>query len=178
MLSEALDDILRVQHLLRELAAGPAEAEYDPAGARRVLEALEQEAHGLKLGTLDLSSVLPVGTSWRTHDEWTVGQVRAVAEQLAARSVWTPENLTARALATNEDEATRVRKTLEKIDQYASRLARLRSAPEPSTAEHLIRYESHLSRQLFQALHELQRLQAARGAEGPNPSAVDLSLGS
>jgi hypothetical protein len=50
----------------------------------------------------------------------------------------------------------------------------LASAPE---TDRIARYEAHLSRQLAQALHELQRLQAARaGTPVPPPVVVDVTV--
>jgi hypothetical protein len=47
--------------------------------------------------------------------------------------------------------------------------------PEDHTLQKITRYEAHLSRQLLQALHELQRLQAARGGQPvPLPAALDV----
>ena len=41
----------------------------------------------------------------------------------------------------------------------------------------LSRYEAHLERSMYRALHELQRLQAARrGADVPPPAAVDVTV--
>jgi hypothetical protein len=41
----------------------------------------------------------------------------------------------------------------------------------------VLRYESHLNRQLFQTLHELERIQANRaGRLAPLPLAVDVGV--
>ena len=56
-------------------------------------------------------------------------------------------------------------------------MRRQRILPERGTLETLSRYEAHLSRQLNQALHELQRLQAARAGEPVSPpAALDVTL--
>jgi hypothetical protein len=51
--------------------------------------------------------------------------------------------------------------------------ARLRGLlPKGRTLEKVMRYEAHLSRQMLQALHALERLQASRaGADVPPPRA-------
>jgi hypothetical protein len=47
--------------------------------------------------------------------------------------------------------------------------------PDANTLQKITRYEAHLSRQLLQALHELQRLQAGRGGQSvPLPAALDV----
>jgi hypothetical protein len=49
--------------------------------------------------------------------------------------------------------------------------------PAGDTLEKVTRYEAHLSRQMLQALHELQRLQAVRAGEPvPAPAALDVTL--
>src|SRR5688572_9638846 len=55
------------------------------------------------------------------------------------------------------------------------RLTRGRLLPDANTLQKITRYEAHLSRQLLQALHELQRLQAVRGGRAvPLPAALDV----
>ncbi|MGI8554388.1 MAG: hypothetical protein ACR2PL_26915 [Dehalococcoidia bacterium] len=50
--------------------------------------------------------------------------------------------------------------------------------PEQTSLDSVQRYEAHLSRQFYRALHELQRLQAARqGLTGVAPLAIDIEGG-
>jgi hypothetical protein len=49
--------------------------------------------------------------------------------------------------------------------------------PDGATLEKVTRYESHLSRQMLQALHTLERLQAARaGRPALPPAALDVTV--
>jgi selenocysteine lyase/cysteine desulfurase len=48
------------------------------------------------------------------------------------------------------------------VEQDISRKVRERILPDEKTLEKISRYESHLSRQLFHALHELENLQKHR----------------
>jgi hypothetical protein len=54
----------------------------------------------------------------------------------------------------------------------------IRDASKANAFSKLSRYETTLERSLFKALHELQRLQAARGAGGnvSPPVAVDVDV--
>ena len=54
----------------------------------------------------------------------------------------------------------------------------IRDADKANAFSKLSRYETTIERSLYKALHELQRLQAARGAEGnvPPPAAVDVDV--
>jgi hypothetical protein len=49
--------------------------------------------------------------------------------------------------------------------------------PRQEVLDRVTRYESHLGRQMLQALHELQRLQAqCQGAPIMPPAALDVTL--
>ena len=49
--------------------------------------------------------------------------------------------------------------------------------PGKATLEMVSRYEAHLSRQMLQALHTLERLQAGRAGQAvPPPAALDVTL--
>ena len=62
-----------------------------------------------------------------------------------------------------------------KAAEDRARLQRL--LPDESTLDKISRYEAHLSRQLVQALHELERLKAARGgADITPPAALDVNV--
>jgi hypothetical protein len=54
---------------------------------------------------------------------------------------------------------------------------RLRSLPGSQDLETIGRYESHIERGIYRALHELQRLQAARTGLLAPPLAMDVTLG-
>jgi hypothetical protein len=56
-------------------------------------------------------------------------------------------------------------------------LRQQRLLPNEKALVTISRYESHLSRQMLLALHELQRLQAVRGGQAvPAPAALDLLI--
>jgi hypothetical protein len=50
----------------------------------------------------------------------------------------------------------------EEVEREVSRKARERILPEDKTLEKISRYEAHLSRQFYHALHELENLQKHR----------------
>ena len=52
-----------------------------------------------------------------------------------------------------------------------------RVLPDAGTTDKILRYENHLQRQLIQALHELERLKAARSSkDSPPPAALDVNV--
>jgi hypothetical protein len=54
----------------------------------------------------------------------------------------------------------------------------VRDADKANAFSKLSRYEAAIERSLYKALHELQRLQAARRADGdvPPPAAIDVDV--
>jgi hypothetical protein len=49
--------------------------------------------------------------------------------------------------------------------------------PDDATLNKVTRYEAHLSRQMLQSLHTLERLQAARAGQSvPPPAALDVTV--
>ena len=58
------------------------------------------------------------------------------------------------------------------------RCRRKRLLPSGEELDKISRYEAHLERCLYRALHELQRLQAARDGLVPPPMAVDVNVNS
>jgi hypothetical protein len=123
--------------------------------------------------------------AYRWHG-WSAGMVRKGLAELAKSISIAQERLLAKALKRrrdiqeqNTDAVQRLEATLKvlrrRMKTKEDRLKRERMLPEASTLQKITRYEAHLSRQLLQALHELQRLQAARGGQAvPLPAALDV----
>jgi hypothetical protein len=119
-------------------------------------------------------------------DGWTAGMVRKGLAELAYSVGREPEKLLAKALKRrrniqeqNVDAMQRLEATVKvlrrRVKAKEDRLTRERMLPDANTLQKITRYEAHLSRQLLQALHELQRLQAARGGQPvPLPAALDV----
>jgi hypothetical protein len=117
---------------------------------------------------------------------WSAGMVRRGLAALAKGGSIAPERLLAKALKTrqdiqdqNTDDMQRLEATVtvlrQRLKAKEDRLTRERMLPDANTLHKITRYEAHLSRQLLQALHELQRLQAARGGQAvPLPAALDV----
>lgn len=64
-----------------------------------------------------------------------------------------------------------------KADREPTDLARMRRErllPQASILEKIVRYEAHLNRQLYQALHELEALQARRQGDAAPLARVDV----
>ena len=107
---------------------------------------------------------------WEDYDGWTAGAVRAGIDAIAAATDEHTEELlevvtdaARRSIAGKEQAAEQVERDLE-------RMSRERLLPDDKILEKVARYEAHLSRGLYKALHELEALQARRTGD-PAPLA-------
>jgi hypothetical protein len=133
------------------------------AGKARI--ALNAIKHGLSSTRLILPS--ENATDWESFrrvivdDRAPVGPVETV---LAERVAWAAWRL--RRATSFEEAALAERQHLEVIS------ARL--LPHPNDLDRIIRWEAHLNRQLYQALHELEAMRAARGGQPTTLVRVDV----
>jgi hypothetical protein len=119
---------------------------------------------------------------------WTVGMVRKGLEQVgkqakfplaklqARLTAWGPENVEEK-----RQEVRRLQKKVlplrRRVKATEERARQQRILPGADELDKVLRYESHVSRQMLQALHTLERLQAARaGADVPPPAALDVNV--
>lgn len=118
--------------------------------------------------------------SW---DGWTAGLVRRVAVRLAELAGADPDRtLTAAGRSRHEiadGQATEVRRIEAEAEAArrdlaaeVERVRRKRVLPAKGALDTVMRYEAHLMRQVSQALHTLERLQAARSGRPPAPPVV------
>jgi hypothetical protein len=126
---------------------------------------------------------------------WTVGMVRKGLRLVALQARFPLEELqarlTARASENVEESREEVRRcqkevqtlrrrlqaTEELLQAAEERVCQQRYLPDTETLDKVLRYESHVSRQMLQTLHTLERLQAARaGTDVPPPAALDVNV--
>ena len=67
-------------------------------------------------------------------------------------------------------KSARDRTELHRID----RMRRMRLLPEEPALQKIVRYEAHLNRQLYQALHELEAMKARRRGEAAPLARLDV----
>jgi hypothetical protein len=97
-----------------------------------------------------------------------VADVRGCVEAIAARASLDPEELLEAATESACMDAASSAYKKEEVEEEISRRSRERILPDEKTLEKVARYEVHLSRQLYHALHELEALQTRRfGAHSP-----------
>jgi hypothetical protein len=113
------------------------------------------------LGSVSVSG-LPDSDSWEGYKGWTAGLVRAVIEAVAQATDEVPEELLEAAIRSAQWKAERSKLEAEKVERDLRNMARERLLPDEKILEKVARYEAHLSRGLYKALHELEALQARR----------------
>jgi hypothetical protein len=111
---------------------------------------------------------LPDSDSWEGYEGWTAGMVRAVIEKIAQATDEEPEELVEAATRDSRFKMERMKLEAEKVERDLRNMARERLLPDEKTLEKIARYEAHLSRGLYKAMHELEALQSRRqGGSAP-----------
>jgi hypothetical protein len=105
---------------------------------------------------------LPDSDSWEDYEGWTAGLVHAVIEAVARATDEEPEELVEAATRGARFKVERAKLEAEKVERDLRNMARERLLPEEKILEKVARYEAHLSRGLYKAMHELEALQARR----------------
>lgn len=117
---------------------------------------------------------------WTEWPGWTVGIVRAAVTAAAAELNVPPDFLLTRARADRSEWMEHQRAGVRGLEAEARRLAdRIemrrgravvrRVIPDAPALDKVTRYEAHLTRQMLQALHTLERLQANRAGQPVAP---------
>ncbi len=97
-----------------------------------------------------------------------VADVWGCVEAFAAVASMDPEELLEAATEEAGYQARSAAIRKEDVEEEISRKSRERILPDEKTLEKVARYEAHLSRQMYQALHELEALQTRRlGGSAP-----------
>jgi hypothetical protein len=105
---------------------------------------------------------LPDNDSWGGYKGWTAELVRAVIEAVAQAIDEEPEELVEAATRSTRFKVERTRLEAEKVERQLQNMIRERLLHDEKTLEKVARYEAHLSRGLYKALHELEALQVRR----------------
>jgi hypothetical protein len=106
-----------------------------------------------------------------------VADVRGCVETIAAYVSLDPDDLLELATHQAGYEARSAAHKKVEVEQEISRKVRERILPDEKTLEKISRYEAHLSRQLYHALHELENLQKHRTTgEGVPLARLDVEV--
>src|SRR5215204_4048602 len=114
---------------------------------------------------------LKEGTSPEEFEGWTAGLLHRAIEQIASSADREgPEAVLEAALRSAEWKVKQAKQSAEEVERDLERMSRERLLPDETTLEKVARYEAHLSRGLYKALHELEALHVMR-AGGAAPLA-------
>ena len=105
---------------------------------------------------------VPKGIAWEDFEGWTAGMVRAGLEAIAKATNEDPEELLEIVTDEVRRSAAMAKYRVEEVEREIELMSRKRLLPDDKTLEKISRYEAHLSRQLYKALHELEALQTRR----------------
>jgi hypothetical protein len=155
----------------------PDSAELTRAQAMTLVGAIESVSEvDIDAEDFPSSPGAPDDVSLEDFDRWTAGIVRGVWKVIATTSGVSIEALYAMAVTRARTELLCARVDGKQVLTQPDRGRRLRLLPDSEDLTKISRYEAHLERCLYRALHELQRLQAARVGLLAPPLAVDVTL--
>jgi len=121
-------------------------------------------------------------------DGWTVGMLLQAVGEMASCCNCNPAKLLTRAQAGRAKVQEQARDDIARLEQEVRQLERevreqeerarmRRMLPGERELDRVLRYEAHVSRQMLQALHTLERLQTVRaGQPVPPPVALDVTV--
>ncbi len=98
----------------------------------------------------------------KDYDGWTAGAVRAGIEAVARATDEDPAELLEFATAEAKRAIIGKEQAAERVARDLAKMSRERILPDVKILEKVARYEAHLSRLLYKAMHELEALQTRR----------------
>lgn len=175
-LRHALASERRALRLLNSLHDAPADRRVSQDAALGLLYAVCDEAEEFDLEEHSLEPCVPDDVPTIEFDSWTCGLVRRSVEIVADHEGRPVKEFYEAAKSALRLAELKAKITFEKAAARVDRARRQKLLPNRLELEKVSRYEAHLDRALYKALHELQRLQAARaGKDVPLPAAVDIT---
>lgn len=173
-------EIQRLEQELAFLTSLGAREESDSIESREAARLIEDIAEMLDVDIFDDPEVsfpdYPDGASLESVD-WTAGYLKTCLLVICERGGAELEKALTRRAGARQLELEKAQARLESLEVKAQRLKRQRILPNGHELEKIARYEAHLERSLYRALHELQRLQANRNGQSvPPPAAVDVDV--
>jgi hypothetical protein len=141
-----------------------------------LMEAKKATGEDIDTEALDLPGV-PEDEAIEELPPMKAADVRGCVEAIAGHVSLDPDDLLETATYQAGYEARSAAHKKEEVEREISRKVRERTLPDERTLEKIIRYEAHLSRQLYQALHEFENLQKHRTTgEGVPLARLDVQV--
>ena len=167
----------RTERLLKKFADYPDEKKLSGPDADAVLWAVAEMVEETDLEELELPGVPEWAGLYGDTSEWDGWSVGLVRECLAMMASAADENL--KELMEGAREKARLdvisaKQEAERVEIELSNMRRERLLPDEKTLEKVSRYEAHLSRLMFKALHELEALQGRRSGGAAPLARLDV----
>jgi hypothetical protein len=168
----------RTERLLKRFSDYPDEKKLSGPDASAVLWAVAQRVEE----ETDLEEVeLPGVPAWAgiygdtaEWDGWSVGLVRECLSVIASAAGEDLEALMDGAREWARLDVISAKSEAEKVEGQLQNMRRERLLPDEKTLEKVSRYEAHLSRLMFKALHELEALQVRRSGGAAPLARLDV----
>ena len=156
----------RTERLLKKFPDYPDERKLSGSDAGAVLWAVAERVDD----EVDLEELeLPGVPEWAglygdiyEWDGWSVGLVRECLSLIASAAGEDLEELMDGAREKARLDVITAKSAAERVETELSNMRRERLLPDEKTLEKVSRYEAHLSRLMFKALHELEAIQTRR----------------
>jgi hypothetical protein len=111
---------------------------------------------------------IPRDIAWEEYPGWTAGLLREALAAVARRARRRLETVLDEERDWLTERVAHAQETLARRELREQRIRGELLLPEAKGLEKLVRYEAHLNRQFYQALHELEALQTRRrGGQAP-----------
>jgi hypothetical protein len=168
----------RTERLLKKLADYPDDRKLSGPDADAVLWAVagrvddEVDLEALELpGVPEWAGLYEDISEW---DGWSVGLVRECLSLIASAAGEDLEELMDGARKKARLDVISAKDEAERVEAELSNMRRERLLPDEKTLEKVSRYEAHLSRLMFKALHELEALQVRRSGGAAPLARLDV----
>jgi hypothetical protein len=149
------------ERLLKRFPALPDEKALSADQAASVLYAVDEQT-GVELEEVPFPALPEDLELFEEFEGWTVGLVRQCVGAIASHAKADPNKLLMGAAKDASRAVVRAKHAVEEIERDLRNMSRERLLPDEKTLEKVARYEAHLSRGLYKALHELEALQVRR----------------
>jgi hypothetical protein len=168
----------KTQRLLEKVSTLPADKRLSTEEAASVLLSIrnrvDEEGELEELEIPGIPEALDPDLLLEYDVPWTVSLVREGISVIAQAAGEDLEELLETATIDARLEVRRTKSRLEEVERDLRDMSRKRLLPDEMTLEKIRRYEAHLSRQLYQAMHELEALQTKRSGGAAPLARLDV----
>ena len=168
----------RTERLLKKFADYPDEKKLSGPDADAVLwavaERVEEETDVEELELPGVPEWVGLYEGISEWDGWSVGLVRGCLAVMASVVDENLEELMEVAREKARLDVISAKQEAERVEIELSNMRRERLLPDEKTLEKVSRYEAHLSRLMFKALHELEALQVRRSGGAAPLARLDV----